>query len=217
MKERSAPPLVLSAIQRRSHVHSLDQQTGTRRSSCSRHAGSRHRRAAVASRPITVMSTWSCRSPASTLSSKATRRPARPRPGGAERPRRIGRRQRPRRPRPVVPRAGERSRDGSSSTGPRPSVQGSARKGQGGERPRRVRRRRSRSSHERLVVDDASKGVKNVLVYFPRPTAVNEDAKKALTGEDRDVRPEEMHLRAARAGDDGRRDRHAQVERSGQP
>jgi plastocyanin len=32
---------------------------------------------------------------------------------------------------------------------------------------------------ERLVVDDASKGVKNVLVYFPRPTAVNEDAKKA--------------------------------------
>ncbi len=35
---------------------------------------------------------------------------------------------------------------------------------------------------ERLVVDEASKGVKNVLVYFPRPTAVNEDAKKALTG-----------------------------------
>jgi plastocyanin len=35
---------------------------------------------------------------------------------------------------------------------------------------------------ERLVIDDASKGVKNVLVYFPRPTAVNEDAKKALTG-----------------------------------
>jgi len=32
---------------------------------------------------------------------------------------------------------------------------------------------------ERLVVDDATKGVKNVLVYLPRPTAVNEDAKKA--------------------------------------
>jgi plastocyanin len=35
---------------------------------------------------------------------------------------------------------------------------------------------------ERLVIDAASKGVKNVLVYFPRPTAVNEDAKKAVTG-----------------------------------
>jgi len=34
---------------------------------------------------------------------------------------------------------------------------------------------------ERLVVDDATKGVKNVLVYLPRPTAVNEDAKKAAT------------------------------------
>lgn len=35
---------------------------------------------------------------------------------------------------------------------------------------------------EQLVVDSASKGVKNVLVYFPRPTAVNPDAKKAFTG-----------------------------------
>jgi plastocyanin len=32
---------------------------------------------------------------------------------------------------------------------------------------------------ERLVVDPASKGVKFALVYLPRPTAVNEDAKKA--------------------------------------
>jgi plastocyanin len=30
---------------------------------------------------------------------------------------------------------------------------------------------------ERLVVDAASKGVKNVLVYLPKPTAVNEEAK----------------------------------------
>jgi plastocyanin len=37
---------------------------------------------------------------------------------------------------------------------------------------------------EKIVVDAASKGVKNVLVYFPRPTAVNEDAKKAMTGKD---------------------------------
>jgi len=34
---------------------------------------------------------------------------------------------------------------------------------------------------ERLVVDAATKGVKNVLVYLPRPTAVNADAKKAAT------------------------------------
>jgi plastocyanin len=32
---------------------------------------------------------------------------------------------------------------------------------------------------ERLVVDPASKGVKFALVYLPKPTAVNEDAKKA--------------------------------------
>jgi plastocyanin len=32
---------------------------------------------------------------------------------------------------------------------------------------------------ERLVVDPAGKGVKNVLVYLPKPTAVNEDTKKA--------------------------------------
>jgi plastocyanin len=35
---------------------------------------------------------------------------------------------------------------------------------------------------EQLVVDGASKGVKNVLVYFPRPTAVSDDARKAVTG-----------------------------------
>jgi plastocyanin len=32
---------------------------------------------------------------------------------------------------------------------------------------------------ERLVVDAATKGVKNVLVYIPKPTAVNEEAKSA--------------------------------------
>jgi plastocyanin len=32
---------------------------------------------------------------------------------------------------------------------------------------------------ERLIVDKASKGVKNTLVYLPKPTSVNEDAKKA--------------------------------------
>jgi len=35
---------------------------------------------------------------------------------------------------------------------------------------------------ERLVVDGATKGVKNVLVYLPRPSAVNEEAKKAASG-----------------------------------
>jgi plastocyanin len=33
---------------------------------------------------------------------------------------------------------------------------------------------------ERLVVDSASKGVRNVFVYLLRPTAVNEEAKKAV-------------------------------------
>ena len=35
---------------------------------------------------------------------------------------------------------------------------------------------------ESLVLDAATKGVKNVLVYLPRPSAVNEDAKKAYVG-----------------------------------
>jgi plastocyanin len=35
---------------------------------------------------------------------------------------------------------------------------------------------------QRLVVDPASKGVKFALVYLPRPTAVNDDAKKAMAG-----------------------------------
>jgi len=33
---------------------------------------------------------------------------------------------------------------------------------------------------ERLIVDAATKGVKNVLVYLPRPTAINDDAEKAV-------------------------------------
>jgi plastocyanin len=35
---------------------------------------------------------------------------------------------------------------------------------------------------ERLLIDDATKGVKNVLVYIPKPSAVNEEAKKAFEG-----------------------------------
>lgn len=34
---------------------------------------------------------------------------------------------------------------------------------------------------ERLIVDGGTKGVKNVLVYIPKPTSVSEDAKKAYT------------------------------------
>jgi plastocyanin len=33
--------------------------------------------------------------------------------------------------------------------------------------------------YERLIVDGATKGVKNVLVYLPKPTSVSDDAKKA--------------------------------------
>jgi plastocyanin len=35
---------------------------------------------------------------------------------------------------------------------------------------------------DRLVVDGGTKGVRYALVYLPRPTAVNEDAKKAAAG-----------------------------------
>ncbi|MFO0891041.1 MAG: hypothetical protein U0790_18090 [Isosphaeraceae bacterium] len=35
---------------------------------------------------------------------------------------------------------------------------------------------------ERLIVDGATKGVKNVLVYLSRPTSVSDEAKKAATG-----------------------------------
>src|SRR5206468_9774670 len=35
---------------------------------------------------------------------------------------------------------------------------------------------------ERLVVDGPSKGVRNVLVYLPRPTSVSDEAKKAYAG-----------------------------------
>jgi plastocyanin len=35
---------------------------------------------------------------------------------------------------------------------------------------------------ERLVVDGATKGVKNVLVYLPKPTSVSDEAKKAYAG-----------------------------------
>jgi plastocyanin len=35
---------------------------------------------------------------------------------------------------------------------------------------------------QRLVVDPATKGVKFALVYLPRPTSVNDDAKKAMAG-----------------------------------
>ncbi|MCA1683453.1 MAG: hypothetical protein LC685_05665 [Actinobacteria bacterium] len=37
---------------------------------------------------------------------------------------------------------------------------------------------------ERLIVDGATKGVKNVLVYFPKPSAVNEEARSAKAGTD---------------------------------
>jgi hypothetical protein len=37
---------------------------------------------------------------------------------------------------------------------------------------------------ERLVVDGATKGVRNVLVYLPRPTNVSEEAKKAAAGKE---------------------------------
>ena len=57
---------------------------------------------------------------------------------------------------------------------------------------------------ERLVVDPAGKGVKNVLVYLPKPTAVNEDAKKAAAAAKVDFDQKgcvfEPHVMAVMAG-----------------
>ena len=57
---------------------------------------------------------------------------------------------------------------------------------------RRARRKKTpksaqstdRSSPSAWSSTPATKGVKNVLVYLPRPTAVNEDAKKAMAGKE---------------------------------
>ena len=70
---------------------------------------------------------------------------------------------------------------------------------------------------ERLVVDPATKGVKNVLVYLPRPTAVNEDAKKAMAGRKVDFDQKGCVFEPHVLGLDGRRASHAQVERSHEP
>ena len=57
---------------------------------------------------------------------------------------------------------------------------------------------------ERLVVDGATKGVKNVLVYLNKPTSVSDDAKKAYAATPSHVRPDQVRLRAPRPGHHGR-------------
>ena len=77
-------------------------------------------------------------------------------------------------------------------------------------RPPRIPRSAPRTRpivSERLVVDAATKGVKNVLVYLPKPTAVNDEAKKAAGKAEGRLRPEEVRLRAARPGRHDRRAR----------
>ena len=64
---------------------------------------------------------------------------------------------------------------------------------------------------ERLVVGDG-KGVKNVLVYLPKPTAINPEAKKRSRGGQAGVRSERLCLRAPRVGVDGGRTGDPQVE-----
>ena len=64
---------------------------------------------------------------------------------------------------------------------------------------------------ERLVVGDG-KGVKNVLVYLPKPTAVNPEAKSGSRGGQAGVRSKRLCLRAPRVGVDGGRSGDPQVE-----
>ena len=111
--------------------------------------------------------------------SRLLRRPVRPAPLVRQPTAAAARRRQPRRRPPVAPRAGERSRGRSSSTGARHRPKVLQEKGKAAKDPN-VCAVDAPIVSERLVIDAATKGVKNVLVYFPRPTAVNEDAKKAL-------------------------------------
>ena len=84
-------------------------------------------------------------------------------------------------------------------------------------RPRRTPRsapRMVRSNPNDWLSTRPRKGVKFALVYLPKPTAVNEDAKKAAAVGESRVRPEGVRVRAPRPGLDDRRAGHAQVERS---
>ena len=97
----------------------------------------------------------------------------------------------PRRParlrrRPSRPRGGERSRVRSSSAAIRRPCANLVEQGKAEKNPE-VCAKDGPIKSERLVVDPASKGVKNVLVYLPKPTAVNEDAKKAAASAKLDV------------------------------
>ncbi len=86
----------------------------------------------------------------------------------------------PRRPL-VGPRVGERSRGRWFSMAARRHRRFLQEKGKAAKNPE-VCAVDAPIVSERLIVDAATKGVKNVLVYLPRPTAVNEDAKKAMAG-----------------------------------
>ena len=107
-------------------------------------------------------------------------RQPRPRRPAAARPRR-NRHGRPRRPplpaaatpalaaRRSRPRAGARSRGRSSSAGNPPAAKVLVEKGKAAKDPE-VCAKDAPINSERLVVDGATKGVKNVLVYIPKPT-----------------------------------------------
>ncbi len=83
-------------------------------------------------------------------------------------------------PRRSRPRAGAPSRGRSPSTAPPPPPRSLVEKGKAAKDPT-VCAKDAPIPSERLVVDAATKGVKNVLVYIPKPTAVNEEAKSAAS------------------------------------
>ena len=103
--------------------------------------------------------------------------------------RRLPRRPRERRPRPAATSAAPVKAEGWGTLkgqivfgGDPPAASRAGGKGEGRQEPGSRAPRTVPILSERLVVDGATKGVKNVLVYLPRPTAVNEDAKKAASG-----------------------------------
>ena len=66
---------------------------------------------------------------------------------------------------------------------------------------------------ERLVVNPANKGVKNVFVYLQRPTAVNEEAKKAAASKHAEFDQKNCTYHPPCPGGDDRGNGHPQVER----
>ena len=117
----------------------LDPQTGDSRAELERHRWPPPWPAAAVNRPITVMSTWSCRSP--TPSDVQGTAAGTARPGGRTTARRRQRRPRPTAAAPIKAEGWGTLKGQVVFGGDSPGRQGPPGEGQGGEGPRSLRRR----------------------------------------------------------------------------